>query len=331
MAMSPLAERIFQLSPDGYTCGALHAHDRDFRETNCYIDVWLEVLHALGVEALACLGFTLASDFEGDQWTFFKPPHIDLDRLYGVRVEELTLWRPLLEHAKTQVARKRMPLVEVDSYFLPDTAGTDYRRNHVKTTVAMTFVDAAQKKLHYFHNTGYHQLGGEDFDGVFHPALSERPDYLPPYCEIIKADRAHAKPLPELRALSLEMARHHFALRPTANPVRAHAEQLPKDLELIAAGGLPTYHAYSFAVMRQLGAGYEMAASYMRWLDASSAGPAAQAAECFAQISAGAKMLILRLARVANTKRVTDLSGSFVEMAAAWDRGMNLVSDVLKP
>lgn len=329
--MTPLAERIFQLSPDGYTCGALHATDRDFRETNCYIDVWLEVLHALGLDPVACLGFTLASDFEGDQWTFFKPPHAELDRLYGVRVEELTLWRPLLEHAQTQVARKRMPLVEVDSYFLPDTAGTDYRRSHVKTTIAITQVDAAGKKLHYFHNTGFHRLDGEDFDGVFRPAPAQRPDYLPPYCEIIKPDRAEAKPFAALRPLSLELARHHFALRPSQNPVRAHAAQLPKDLEQIAAGGLPAYHAYSFAVMRQLGACYEMTAAYLKWLDAGKAGPGAEAAECFAQISANTKMLILRLARVASSKRVPDLSGSFDEMAAAWERGMNLVAGVLKP
>lgn len=329
--MNALGERIFQLSPDGYTCGALHAHDRDFRETNCYIDVWLEVLHALGVEAVACLGFTLASDFEGDQWTFFKPPHSDLDRLYGVRVEELTLWRPLLEHAKTQVARKRLPLVEVDSFFLPDTEGTDYRRGHVKTTIAITHVDEIGKQLHYFHNTGFHRLSGDDFDGVFHPGPSDRPDYLPPYCEIIKPDRTEAKPIATLRALSLELARHHFAIRPTQNPLRAHVEQLPKDLEQIAAGGLPVYHAYSFAVMRQLGAGYEMTAAYLKWLDQGRGGPSAQAADCFAKISAGTKMLILRLARVANTKRVTDLSGNFVEMAAAWERGMDLVTNVLKP
>jgi len=41
----------------------------------------------------------VAIDFEGDQWTFFKPPHEDLKALYGIDVQELYVWRPLLEHA----------------------------------------------------------------------------------------------------------------------------------------------------------------------------------------------------------------------------------------
>ena len=79
------------------------------------------------------LPFTLAIDFEGDQWTFFKPPHGDLCDLYGLDVQELAIWRPLVEHVEEQVERGRPVLVELDSYYLPDTAGTAYRIEHVKT------------------------------------------------------------------------------------------------------------------------------------------------------------------------------------------------------
>jgi hypothetical protein len=72
--MSP-AEVLFDLHPSDYKPHALHGFDRDFRESNCYVDVCIGVLHALGLEPTACLAFTLASEFEGDQWTFFKPPH----------------------------------------------------------------------------------------------------------------------------------------------------------------------------------------------------------------------------------------------------------------
>ena len=41
------------------------------------------------------LPFTVAIDFEGDQWTFFKPPHDELCDLYGLDVQELNVWRPL--------------------------------------------------------------------------------------------------------------------------------------------------------------------------------------------------------------------------------------------
>jgi hypothetical protein len=46
-------------------------------------DVWIELLHAMDLEPHAMLAFTLAVDFEGDQWTFFKPTPGDLWALYG--------------------------------------------------------------------------------------------------------------------------------------------------------------------------------------------------------------------------------------------------------
>ena len=76
-------------------------------EKNCYVDVWIEVLHALGLEPLRVLPFVLAIDFEGDQLTFFKPPHEDLVELYGVDVQELNVWRPLVEHVGEQLARRQ--------------------------------------------------------------------------------------------------------------------------------------------------------------------------------------------------------------------------------
>ena len=95
------------------------------------------MIHALKVDPVACFGFTLSTDFEGDQWTFFKPPLSDLHDLYGVDVQELTIWRPLLDHVREQVKRKRLVLVEIDSYHLPDLHATDYRKNHAKTTIAV--------------------------------------------------------------------------------------------------------------------------------------------------------------------------------------------------
>ena len=34
-------------------------------------------------------------DFEGDQWTFFKPPPEDLERLFGIDIHEMQPYRPL--------------------------------------------------------------------------------------------------------------------------------------------------------------------------------------------------------------------------------------------
>ena len=60
------------LSAAGYRRHPLHHGDRAWPETNCFVDLWIEVLHSFGHEPLASLGCTLDLDFEGDQFTFFK-------------------------------------------------------------------------------------------------------------------------------------------------------------------------------------------------------------------------------------------------------------------
>ena len=47
--------------------------------------------------------------------------------------------------------------------WLPDTSGTDYRRQHTKSTIVIDDIDVEQRRLGYFHNAGYYQLEGEDF------------------------------------------------------------------------------------------------------------------------------------------------------------------------
>ena len=68
-----------------YAAHPLHQEGRIWVEKNCYIDIWIEVLHSLGLTVEACLGFVLAIDFEGDQWTFFKPSHDELNTLCAAR------------------------------------------------------------------------------------------------------------------------------------------------------------------------------------------------------------------------------------------------------
>ena len=96
------------LTPATYQRHALHGEGTAWPEKNCYADLWIGFLHTLGLEPLAMLPFTVAVDFEDDQWTFFKPPLEDLRALYGVDVQELTVWRPLLEHAKEHLAAGRL-------------------------------------------------------------------------------------------------------------------------------------------------------------------------------------------------------------------------------
>jgi hypothetical protein len=323
------AATLAALTPDRYTPHALHANDRDWPETNCYVDVWIELLASLGLEVPACFGFPIASDFEGDQWTFFKPPHGDLEQLYGIRVEELTLWRPLVEQMQLQVEMGRVPLVEVDAYWLPDACGTDYRRQHAKTTIGITAVDPARGRLHDFHNRGLHALDGEDFTALFRLGADPADDHLPPYCEVAKLDACERLDDTLLRARATELLRRHAARRPPANPVRTYARRFEEHVALVLGGDLARFHAYGFASVRQLGAAFELLRAHLVWLDAGRDGGLARAAVRFADLSRVAKALLLKLARVASTGKPRDFSASFAEMAEAWERGVELVDGQL--
>ncbi|WP_304170270.1 DUF1839 family protein [Phenylobacterium aquaticum] len=152
--------------PQAYAAHRLHDAARSWPLSNCYIDLWIELLATAGRPPEAMLSFAVELDFEGDQFTFAKPGLDDLRRLYGVTVQELAVYDRIEAHLEIQIARGRPCLVEVDSYFLPDTKGLSYRLEHGKTTVAVNALSAAGRRMEYFHNGGYHLLEGEDYDGL---------------------------------------------------------------------------------------------------------------------------------------------------------------------
>ena len=293
---------------------ALHGTDRIWVEKNCYADLWIELLHALELEPCAALSFVFSMDFEGDQWTFFKPPLADLRALYGIDVQELTVWRPVVDHAAEHLGSGKLLSVEVDAFWLPDTAGTDYRHSHGKTTIVFNELDLETRRLGYFHNAGYYELGGEDFAQLFDVAPA-----LPPYAELIRIDRVVRRPEAQLRAISAALRSEHLAWRPRSNPIARFRARFEADLPGLQRDGLAHYHLYAFAGIRQVGAGCELAADYLRWAFPHDAEPAAASFELIAQHS---KTLILKAARAVNSGRSLDASVLFDEMAAAWDRGM---------
>ena len=82
-------------------------------------------------------GFTLDLDFEGDQWTFFKPPHGDLPALYGVDVQELNIWRPLLDHVEEQSPRGGWCWPRSTRSTCPTPRAPTTGRQHTKTTIGI--------------------------------------------------------------------------------------------------------------------------------------------------------------------------------------------------
>ena len=304
----------------------IHTMERDWAETNCYTDVMIEMLHALGFEPAAMLAFTLAVDFEGDQWTFFKPPHADLGALYGFDIEELALWRPLADHLQEQLALGRPVLVELDSYYLPDTAGTTYHHTHQKSGVAVNAIDTARGQLCYFHNQGYYALEGDDFREVLGVGGPAHERVLPPYAEFIKWRPGFRAPRgADLRDASLALLAKHVARLPRVNPFPRFKERFADDLTWLLGSPIERFHAYSFATFRQYGACYELAATYLRWLAGEGVEGLDTPIEAIEAISHATKAYQFQLARAMARKKPLDLA-PLDEMAAQWERGMGALS-----
>lgn len=318
------------LQAQGYQRHALHDSDAVWPENNCYVDPFIELVHTLGLDPHAMLGFTLAVDFEGDQWTFFKPSHDELRDLYGIDVQELTVWRPLIDHALEHLGASQLIATEVDAFWLPDTSGTDYRTNHTKTTIMLVDVDQGERRLGYFHNGGYFSLGGEDFVRLFRLDVPADPAYMPLYAERVQLDRVQRRTSEALQALSWSLLRRHLARRPRSNPVQRFGERFARDLPLLQERGLAHYHTWAFATVRQAGGAFEFAAAHLRWMAAGDvASVLIAAAESFDAIAHGCKTLILKGARAVNSGRPFDAAPMFADMAEAWDRGMTLLAKVV--
>ena len=318
---------VRELHPDTYQRHPIHGEGRAWAETNCYVDVLVELLHGLGFEPIAALPFTLRIDFEGDQWTFFKFPHADILELYSLDINELNPWRSLVHHVDEQVGLGRPVLVELDSYFLPDTRGTAYGLAHVKSTVAVNEIDIEARHMGYFHGQGYHHLGGDDFRDIFQLDGLVHERMLPPYIEYVKfVDRPVPGAGRELVEASLGCLRKHLALLPGRNPFCTFRERFEHDLQWLMEEPLETFHQYSFATLRQYGACFELVETYLRWLGQGGEEGLEDAVEAFRTISATAKALQFQLARSMARRRELSLA-PLDEMAKHWERGTSAVAE----
>jgi hypothetical protein len=306
--------------PGTYRPHALHGPDRQWQETNCYIDLWIEILHAIGLDPEAALGFTVTQDFEGAQFTFFKFLPEDLETLFGLGVQELAVYDGIEAQIAEQLRRDRLPLVEIDSFYLPDTQATAYRREHVKTTIGAVELDAPARRLGYFHNTGYHLVEGEDFDGLFHrlPHQAANPDLMFPYAEFVKRRRPPLEGS-DLTEASVRLLRQHLARRPERNPVSAYRAEFGRHIETLASRPMSYFHLYCFNTARQLGANFELLGSHLRWLDERAGLGLEDLAAGATRIAADAKVLQFQLARSVKRARLDDCGPALERLEAAYD------------
>jgi hypothetical protein len=307
---------LLGLDPATYVPHAIHTPgERNYTETNCYSDILIELVHARGDEPLAAAAFTVRMDFEGDQWTFFKPPPEDLETLFGIDIHEMQPYRTVPEHIVEQLEAGRTMTVELDSWFLPDTASTSYRNEHVKTSVIAEAIDPDGERFRYFHNTSLHELEGEDYRGVFRVGSEPGGEILPPYAELVRFDAGPRLEGDALRAAALTLLREHLARRPATNPFQRWGERLAADLPELLEGDSANYHAYAFATVRMFGSAFEVAASHVDWLLGERGGEASAA---LMEIVEGSLVLSLRLAR----RKAFDPEPRVAALGDAWERAM---------
>lgn len=307
--------------PEAYTRHSLHSSERAYQETNCYADVLVELLHACGYEPMALFAHVVRMDFEGDQWTFFKPPAEDIELLFGVDVHEMQPYRPLPIQIAEQLELGRTLIVEYDSFYLPDTAATSYRTAHVKSSVATDAINPDAQTMNYFHGPGMFSLGPDDYRGIFRLLHEVSSDVLPPYTELVRFDSGPRLEGDALRTASLETLRRHLARRPADNPVERFGAALGRELPNLLKGDLADYHAYAFATVRLAGSGFEALGSYVDWLFGSDDSAAGGAIASFVE---SCKVLSFRLAR----RREFDPQELIGTLASSWERTMAALEDL---
>ena len=208
---------LWPLDAGCYTPHPLHAGERAWPEANCYVDLWIEVLHVLGLDPMACLPFTLATDFEGDQWTFFKPPAGRPAGPLRHRRAGAEHLASLPEHVLEQVSRGRLahrggrlllparhrgpqlpPGAHQDGHRHPGDRPRARRASATSTTGAIS------------------PWKGEDYRGQFRLGV-ESPG-LPPYVEFAKLGALRRAPVAERVSDSVGLLR---------GPSRAPARRQP--------------------------------------------------------------------------------------------------------
>jgi len=231
-------------------------------------------------------------------------------------------YRSLPEHIEEQLQLGRTVLVEIDAWYLPDTAATSYRREHLKTTVAPETIDRGAERMRYFHNAGFFELEGEDYQGAFRILPHFTDDVMKPFVEVVRFDAGPRLTGEELRACARELLAHHYARRPKRNPFSAWAENLREDLPRLLAGEPEDYHAYAFVTVRMVGSAFELLADHIDYVLGSEG---ARAAEALRQIVEGSKTISFRLAR----RRPFDPEPALASLEQAWDEGMDALGHAL--
>jgi Domain of unknown function (DUF1839) len=303
------------------------AQDRIWPETNRYTDLWIGVLAALRLEASACLPYTLAVDFLDDQWTQFRPSHDDLYTLYGIEVQTLSLWRPLIDHLQGQLSAGRLVIVDVPARGLPDGAGGLLHPRRTTETIVVNEIDTQRERLGFFHRTDYRVLQGAAYRRLLHPDAPPESEALQGRAEVINLHNLVRRPPDTLRHLSHQLLEKYLQRVPTRHPLRRWRRRFAGEITPLLAGGPTHYQHWADAGPHQLGSAFELAALYLVWIAGGTSGTAhlVQAADAFRQLSVLARSLLLKGARSVVNGQPFQEHDLIERMTRLWSRGMALL------
>lgn len=302
-----------ELSPETYRPHPLHHPDRVWPETNCALDLWIEVLNALGLAPEPLLSIAARQDFEGDQFGFTKIQPDDVEYVYGLRVQELSLYDSLEAHVARQMSRGRLCFVEADAYFLPDTGHASYRRRHRATMIGINRLDPSTAVAEYFHNGGYFRLGGEDYRGVFDAGSGEQRGQQP-FVEFTTLDFDAQNPS-EWKRRGKQLLAKHWERRPAKNPIRQFQSVVQAQAEALADREPDALHDYAFNTFRLLGSNFAVLGACLDWLSPT---PHPLSVHC-GLIADTASRMPLFLAKALARRRFDRLGPSLDPAADAWD------------
>lgn len=312
--VGPVSLGVEALSPGGFVAHPLHREDSTWSNTNCYLDVWIELLHGLGVAPEPLFAAAVAADAQIEQFEFLKLDHRDLEEVYGIRVGEYDLWTGLLAQAQTQMTAGNLLILEADAYWLPDTRGVSYGIEHTKTSIVVLAADPARRHLVYLHNEGLHELDGEDFERVL--GEDRREGIVPaPYVELVRLERFAPLDSAAAREQTRRLLRVHAARAPQENPAEALMGILRSRFAWLGRAGMEGYHALCFETTRQLGVVAMLAAAACRHAEDP---PLETAASHWDRVSEEAKSLQFQLARVARGRTSKALEATMGSIAEHW-------------
>ncbi|WP_186304520.1 DUF1839 family protein [Kocuria palustris] len=305
---------VVGLSAAGFEQHRLHRDESVWSNTNCYLDVWIELLHGLGHAPEPMFAAAVAAAAQTTQFEFLKVEHRDLEEVYGIRVGEHDIWLGLQEQVLQQLDAGHAMLIEADAFWLPDTRGVSYGIEHTKTSIVVLAADPPAQELVYLHNEGLHRLGGEDFDRVLGPGRAD--GIVPsPYTELIRLDGLRSPDEVDAVAATRRLLRLHASRAPRENPAEQLMAILRARFEWLGGRGMDGYHALCFETTRQLGVVAMLAAEACR----HAQDPALEtAAQNWTAVSEEAKGLQFQLARVARGRASASIEATMGSIADRW-------------